>query len=211
MDTPSLKIHMQIIRRINCEIRSINRSRINCIIQAGMDDIIISSKNGNVYTIMLGCDVNSCDIGYIINLYTNMLKKINSYHDMGCNVTKIHKSLLDSIYLQGLNPMGNIGRIKRNKAKTLGFQINYEVSIDSIFTAAIRVYNSDSDIIKNLPCFSTKCGAVIDNIIKTYIGATEWSSDSIIKIYKPSKSLLCEVDLAPKSLKKTKPQLIHDI
>lgn len=195
MDTPALKIHMQIIRRINCEIGSITKSRINCIIQLGKDDIIISSKAGNVYTVILKCDTNCSNVHDILCLYINVLKKVSLHSSIDCDINKIKQSVSNSISLQGLNPIGYIGNIKWNKAKKIGFQIYYEISMDSIFIASIKIFNAHNNIIKTIPFFQIKCGIIIVDVIKTYIGVSKWSSENVIKIYKPAKTFFWEIDL----------------
>lgn len=91
--------------------------------------------------------------------------------------------------------MGYIGNIKWNKAKKIGFQINYEVSMDSFFIASINIFNSHNEIINTIPFFQIKCGIVIVDVIKAYIGVSKWSSEDIIRIYKPTKTFFWEIDL----------------
>ena len=196
MNTPALKIHMQIIRRINCQITSIkNKSRINCIIQSGKDNIIFSSKTGNVYTVIIRCDTDCCNINYILSLYLKVLKGICLNSNIDYDINEINQILTNSIRIEGLNPIGNIGKTKWNNERNIGFQINYEVTMDSIFMAYINILNSNNNIIKTSLIFSIKCGVVIFDIIKAYIGIAKWDSNYKIKIYKPTKSLLIEMDL----------------
>lgn len=195
MDTPSLQIHLQVIRRINLELPSKPSIRINCIIQLGQFNIEITNNMGQVYTVLLQCDTYCCDVKTILDYYIGILKVIKLRTDLRIDLYMIYRNIYSSILEQGLSLLGKIGKIKWNKKRSIGFQVYYEVSINSILTVMLYIFTSDNNIIKKLSLFSLKCGVLIKDLINANIKKCEWYSDYVIKIYKPSKKTLIELDI----------------
>lgn len=187
MNSAALKIHMQIIRMINSQIRIILNYRINCIIQKGIPMCELYAENDGVITIVLNCDTEECDTTYILSLYTKVLQFISVLKNVTINILNIITFIESTIDKSGINPTSSIGPLKWLKNEDVGFQIEYIVSTDSILTLYINIINKNNQVTRKIDFMMSKCGAVIENIIQAYIGNAKWISTNQIEIRKPNK------------------------